>query len=393
MNLLMTAYHGTGFGGAERSLLTTAEGLKKRGHDVIIASTAEYGGIETAKFGKYPLPLPYFQRFYLKNFLVREGRKHGIELIHAQDRLTSIGAVLAANELGIPAAVHFRDYWFCCTRSTCLRQEGGGYANCEKCTPENLRRCVPWHRQWWEQHKLAETRKNIPLLDSAQAKIAISGAVKNKMLANGFTGDIKVVPNPVDVEMFGPHAGGKEKQKNKTIAFIGRLSYEKGILQLMEIMERVLAERGDVSFLVAGDGPMRAELENFVQAKKLQGRVHISGRVDFRGLPAIYANSDIVLFPSQWEEPFGRVAIEAGACGTPVVASRAGGIADTIVDGKTGRLVPPHATEEWVTDIGELLDNDSKREKMGEAAMKFVRENFATGIVVRRLEKIYGGVL
>lgn len=393
MNLLMSAYHGTGFGGAERSCLTTAEALQKRGHGVFIASTAEYGGIETAKFGKYPLPLPFFQRFYLKNFLVREGRKHGIELIHAQDRLTSIGAVLAANELGIPAVVHFRDYWFCCTRSTCLRKEGGGYANCEKCTPENLRRCVPWHRQWWEQYKLAETRKNIPLLDSAQAKIAISGAVKKKMLANGFTGDIKVVPNPVDVKMFGPHAGGKEKQKNKTVAFIGRLSYEKGILVLMQIIKKILAERDDVSFLVVGEGALKPELEKFVSENKFGGMVDVAGKVDFAELPAVYANADIVLIPSQWEEPFGRVAIEAGACGTPVVASRVGGIVDTIVDGKTGRLVPPHATEEWVTDIGELLDNDSKREKMGEAAMKFVRENFATDIVVRRLEKIYEGVL
>lgn len=391
MNLLISAYHGTGFGGAERSGSTIAEGLEKRGHSVFMASTAEYEGLNTLKFSKYPLPLPFFQRFYLKNFLKKIIKKEKIDIIHAQDRLTSIGAVLAAKECGIPAVVHFRDYWFCCTKSTCLRREGKGYATCRTCTTENLRGCVPWYRLGWETYKLNETRKVLPVLDKADVKIAISNAVKKKMMAHGLRGKIEVLPNPVDTVKFVPVKGGA--RRGKVVTFVGRLSYEKGIAELMKIMQGVLAQRKDVRFLIVGEGPMKNELEEFVQEKGLAGNVEIAGRVLFDELPAIYANSDVVLFPSQWEEPFGRIAIEAGACGTPVVASKTGGITETVVDGRTGFLVSPSRTEEWVAKINELLDNDSMRAQMGKSAREFAVEKFSTDVVVQRLEKIYKGVL
>ncbi|MFH1225476.1 MAG: glycosyltransferase family 4 protein [Candidatus Diapherotrites archaeon] len=397
MKILASIYYGTGFGGAERSLLTAAGGLQKRGHDVIIASTADYEGVKTAKFGKYPLPLPFFQHIWLKDFLKGVIKKEGIQIVHAQDRLTSIGAVLAARELKIPAVVHFRDYWFCCTRSTCLRREGEGYAACERCTPERLRKCVPRYRLYWEQYKLAETRKNIPLLDSANVKIAISEAVKRKMLANGFTGDIEVVPNPVDVEMFSPRLKS-ENEKNKmrarfglkegakVVTFVGRLSYEKGILALTEIIKKILAERDDVSFLVVGDGAMRPALENFVHESKFGGRVAVAGNVNFVELPAIYANSDIVLFPSQWEEPFGRIAIEAGASGTAVIMS--GVSAEILSEGKTGYLVGPQNIGEWAEKINLLLDNEKMREQIAMDAPEFMKK-FTTEVIAERIEKIY----
>ena len=95
MRILITSYRPLGYGGAEISVSLLAKGLNKLGNKVIIASTEKFGGFECKLFKKFE-KLPFkFHEIYLKHFLINIIKKEKIDVIYSQDRLTSIGAILA----------------------------------------------------------------------------------------------------------------------------------------------------------------------------------------------------------------------------------------------------------------------------------------------------------
>ena len=112
MKVLFTTYSGLGVGGAEVSMRLLAKGLRDRGHEVWIASSGDYEyGIKFKKFRK--IPSYSWHNRYLERVFSKIVKERSIELIHAQDRLTSIAAIRVAKRFKIPIVIHFRDYWFC----------------------------------------------------------------------------------------------------------------------------------------------------------------------------------------------------------------------------------------------------------------------------------------
>ena len=148
MKILLTNYFGIGAGGAETSTEILAEGLIDNKIEVSVASTEDYN-VKTIKFNKF-LPLTVFQKTTLKKFFVKLIKKEKFDLIHAQDRLTSFAAILAAKETNIPVVNHFRDYWFACVKSTCLKPN---LENCN-CTFNDILESYPFYRVPWELLKI-----------------------------------------------------------------------------------------------------------------------------------------------------------------------------------------------------------------------------------------------
>lgn len=105
--------------------------------------------------------------------------------------------------------------------------------------------------------------------------------------------------------------------------------------------------------------------------------------VDYYQLPQTYSSMDICVIPSQWEEPFGLVALEAMSCGLPVIASNVGGFRNTIKHGETGFLFDPKDTNGLTNLLELLLDNPQLATELGTNAQQYVRKNFAWEHVVK----------
>jgi D-inositol-3-phosphate glycosyltransferase len=126
--------------------------------------------------------------------------------------------------------------------------------------------------------------------------------------------------------------------------------------------------------IVGGDATIDAQTAALrEQAERLGIDHHISfvGAVEHDELPLYYNAADVCVVPSYYES-FGLVAVEAMACGTPVVASRVGGLASTISDGRTGYLIPWRCPEPFAERLELLLDNDELRASFGRAAREAV---------------------
>src|SRR3989344_1646873 len=228
MKILLTNYYGVEKGGSQKSTYQLGKALIERGHDVFIASTGSYNDVPVKSFGKFPLPLPSVQKTQLTPVLKKIIEQEKIEVVNAQERLTSFAGVKAAKESGAASVVHFRDYWFACTNSTCLTR------NLDPWTGEfyDFVNSFPPHRIPWEMMTAGEIEKNIPLLKDADKKGAISHAVKQKLEPVGIN-DAIVIPNFVEelsAKTPADEIRKKHKLKNKVVLFVGRFSYEKGIL-------------------------------------------------------------------------------------------------------------------------------------------------------------------
>lgn len=147
----------------------------------------------------------------------------------------------------------------------------------------------------------------------------------------------------------------------------------------------VLLKRPDARFLIAGKGPEEAELFESVKRMGLLGKVVLAGH---REDPATFLKALDVYVQSSWGEGMGSVLIEASACGTPICATRAGGIPEVIDDGETGLLVEPRNPEALADAILRMLGDAALRTNYGVAARRGVAR-FGLARTAAAMEKIY----
>ena len=167
----------------------------------------------------------------------------------------------------------------------------------------------------------------------------------------------------------------------------GALVPRKGLDVLLEALARLPA---NVRLCIAGEGPEREALEARAVAIGVEGRVTWLGRRE--DLPDLLAASDLFVMPSR-AEGLGIAALEAMTAGRAVVASRVGGLGELVVDGETGRLVPPEDPEALAGALGELCADSQLRERYGGAGPARVAEGFLPHHMVDAYEELYREVL
>jgi glycosyltransferase involved in cell wall biosynthesis len=205
------------------------------------------------------------------------------------------------------------------------------------------------------------------ILRRARVVISASTALAGAAFELGAR-DPRVIPNGIEL----PGEVGEEADPPE-ILYAGRLSREKGVLELAE------AARGR-RLVIVGDGPLRSELPEAI------------GFVPNQELQSFYARAAVVACPSH-REGFGIACAEAMAHGKPVVASAVGGLLDLVVDGETGLLVPPGDVLALREALSGLLADKALRARLGEAGRARIREHFSWKQFVLLTRSAYGDAL
>jgi glycogen synthase len=182
---------------------------------------------------------------------------------------------------------------------------------------------------------------------------------------------VDVVPNGVDLDAFSlPDAEVADFRARLApdgaplVLFAGRLEYEKGVQTVLHALDLVERAVGPVRLLIAGAGTYSDELARLVAELGLSERVRFTGFLEDHDLRLHYAAADVAVTPSIYE-PFGLVAAEAMACGTPVVASDTGGLRELVADGH-GLTFPPQDAESLAARIVEVLTDPTLARRLVE---------------------------
>jgi glycosyltransferase involved in cell wall biosynthesis len=165
-------------------------------------------------------------------------------------------------------------------------------------------------------------------------------------------------------------------ERENIIGYIGRLSKEKGVLNLVKAVPLILKCRKDVYFYMCGDGELLLEINDIIRGENLNRHLKIEGWVSHGKLPDYLNCFKLVVLPS-YTEGLPNVMLEAMACGAPVLVSPVGAIPDVIKDGGTGFLLKSNDPKHIADKIIELLNKPELLEKVSINAYNYVRENFS----------------
>jgi len=228
-------------------------------------------------------------------------------------------------------------------------------------------------------------RKAAHITSPSQALISftVKGASRN----------CTAIPNPVDVDYFKPDLGVKDFDL-PNILFVGRPRFLKGIHVLAAAMPQIWKRIPDAILTLVpvpmgkSGGSPRDAYATILGDLMNDSRVRVLDPISRTGLPEVYRSATVCVVPSLWEG-FGYVAAEAMACGKAVVASRVGGLAEIIEDGRSGILVEPGKTEDLAEAVIELISNPERRAKISKNARKRIVDQFSNTAVVPQMAILY----
>src|SRR5208283_4082598 len=229
------------------------------------------------------------------------------------------------------------------------------------------------------------------------AVVCNSRAAADRLAAEGMSRDkLVVIGNALPAEAFAPAPAALPKRPGSLrVGMVARMNHRyKNHSGFMRIARRIQQQMPNVEFLLAGDGPLRAELEREAQTLGIGDRVVFLG--DRRDIPAVMASLDVAVLTSD-SESLSNVILEAMAAGLPVVAYRVGGNAELIDekrgDEKRGQLISAGDEEGFAAAVERLLSAPSIRAQFGHNARKFAEENFGLENVRARYEACYQTLL
>ena len=379
-----------GPGGVERHVAEVAPRLASRGHDVTVYTSDLYS--------EFP-----FHR--LDASVPREERVNGVAVrripvfsLPSELHYPFFRGLAAALEKDHPEVLHVHTYG---TNQAAVARR---YARAHR---------VPWvltahyHPIWsiyggWLRHQIRgfyDRRLAGPIVRDASRLIVQSREEERLMRVNGFDlPPVEIVP-PGFTPLPAPLSGGRAFAESlglrgPFLLFVGRLASNKGLLELVQAFAALHREQPDAELVLVGeDGGMGEAVRRRASELGVSSVVHFTGFLrDERQLASAFAEARLLVLPSEYEA-FGLVLLEALAHGTPVVASRVGGIPEFIPDGKAGLLVPPLDVAALTEALRTLWSDETRRRSLGEFGRANVVPRYRWDVVVDQLERIYRAVV
>jgi glycosyltransferase involved in cell wall biosynthesis len=255
------------------------------------------------------------------------------------------------------------------------------------------------------QPAIAPTRLMVEkqILEQADCVIATSPQEQeylHTLVSN--QGRVEIIPYGTDLDIFHPIPKAEARVRlglnldEQIVLYAGRFDPRKGIETLVRASAQTEAfAQGRLKLIIVGgscpeqlDGQERNRIERIVQEIGLTEKTLFAGQVKHNLLPFYYAAADVCVVPSHYE-PFGLVAIEAMACGTPIVASDVGGLKFTVLSEQTGLRVLPQDTAAFATAIDRLLTNKIWATQLGTCGSAQARKQFSWHKIVSQLSELY----
>jgi glycosyltransferase involved in cell wall biosynthesis len=323
--------------------------------DVVYPGSAEYGG-EAGEFSVPSLPFPFYEDFRLGAPAIPDAVRES-EVVHAHTPFgVGLGGLKLARAEGRPLVASYHT----------PTSEYAGYL-VEGWLRGVVARVGDAYERWF--------------LRRADRVVAPSETARKALRDRGI-GPVSVVPNGVDIDRFAPVESGEFRARydlpeSPLVGYTGRHGYEKQLSDLL-----VAAAEVDATFVFGGDGPARKSLGAWAEELGVDAR--FLGFLDREELPEFYSALDVFAFPSPIETQ-GLVALEAMACGTPVVGVASGALIDTIVEGETGYHYPPGDTDAFEAALRRAL---AERDRLREVCLAR-REVVSVERAIDELEAVY----
>jgi len=215
----------------------------------------------------------------------------------------------------------------------------------------------------------------------------------SKFLKN-YKNKIVTIPIGINQQIFRPL---KQKKIKNLIFFLGildRFHRYKGLDYLMKALTKVKQTIPNIMLIVGGSGELSEEYQELAKKLGLEKNIKFIGYIEEKSLIRLYNQSQIFILPSiGYEEGFGIVLLEAMACKTPVICTDIVGVADDVEKSNAGIVVKPKNINDLSRAIIKILKNKPNQKKMGENALRLVRQKYSLEKMAERCEKIYEEVI
>lgn len=390
MRILYCNKYNFAFSGTETYLFSAMEMMRQRGHETALFSMIDPRGDATS-YDRYFVAHREFQ--HAKGVLNRlRLAAHAIYSVEARRKLRALikefrpdvahvrniyhhlspSILWELKAQGVPVVYHLNDFKLLCPSynmvslgQPCERCKAGKFVNAvrEGCYADGRAKLVVLAWEAYVHRWLGTYDKCINVF------LAPSKFAKNKLVEYGWKESrIRVLPHfqevPADAKIH-PGSGG-------TVLYFGRLSAEKGVEDLLE----AAAEVPDLKVMIAGDGPLRTELEKWARVIGLHN-VRFVGHVTGTALRELIAESQFTVFPSHAYETFGKSILESYAQARAVIASDLGSRRELVHDGKTGMLYRAGDSAQLAAAMKYLSARPELSRDMGENAFRLVRARYS----------------
>lgn len=364
---------------SERNLLTT------HGHQIIpyTRSSDEIAQFTPLQTLKLPFTTIWSRESYRDIQQIIHTEKPDIAHFHNTLPLISPSAYYACQDAGVPVVQTLHNYRLMCLPATFYRDKNV----CEQCLGKKFLYPGIIHKCYRDSRAQSTVVAAMLAYHHAQGTwrsqvnifIALTQFAKEKFIQGGLPAEkIAIKPN------FLEDPGKPDLNERKYAVYIGRLSKEKGILQLLQAWKKFPY----LPLKIVGTGPLENDLKEFIQSQNLK-QVELSGFIPQKEVIQLLKFAQFLIFPTQVYESFGRVIIEAYSCGIPVVASRIGAVAELVIDGKTGLLFNPRDIDDLATKIKWMTSHPHDIKQMGENARQEYEQKYTPEANYRQLMNIY----
>lgn len=373
MRILMLIEWNPGRGGAEAYAITLRDGLRRAGDQVRLLTSsvgsAADGSADYVAFSTEWLPAQALLQIHnpLAAATVRRAvQEFRPDVVWVNMFAHHLSASIFRALAGTPVVLFVSDYKLICPLGSKLLPDGSlcHHAAGVACLETGCLSLLHWLRDQLRYRAIQGAITQVPFI------VVCSEWMRAALLRSGWSS--RVLPYPVAQ----PQRRERRPSPGPTFFYFGRLDREKGVALLLEALARL---PDHACLRIAGQGPLRRELEGLARDLGLAARVRFLGWLDQKEIDRELTGAWAVVIPSLWAEPLGMVALEAGVRGVPVIASNAGGLGEVVVEGVSGLLFPNGNVDELVNCLARVTEGAAFPEKkLTEEVIREISKRFET---------------